>query len=197
MSSAVSPFEAYRTYLALKQHFTRSNYDFFKYNGKVNVQQSSFEVRKDKYQFYKLSKHKDPINYLVSNFVFNDIKWVGDLFSEPSKDTYIKWQKYQQSITYNFTNELNKLLTKFNDNFIVTNGQHPHLLKLYKTGEISLETLIILDDILGFTKHWNKQIEDTILWPSIYQKMVKYRPFVSYDKFKCRKLLKSSKLWDI
>lgn len=197
MGLAVTPFEAYRTYLALKQHFTKSSYDFFKYNGKVNVQQSSFEVRKDKYQFYKLSKHKDPINYLVSNFVYNDIKWVGDLFSEPSKDTYVNWQKYQQSITYNFTNELNKLLTKFNDNFIVTNGQHPYLLKLYKTGEVSLETLIILDDILGFSKHWNKQIEDTILWPSIYQKMVKYRPFISYDKFKCRKVLKSSKIWDI
>lgn len=197
MSSAVSPFEAYRTYLALKQHFTKPGYDFFKYNGKVNVQQSSFEVRKDKYQFYKLSKHKDPLNYLVSNFVYNDIKWIGDLFSDPSKDAYTNWLKYQQAITYNFTNELNKLLTKFNDNFIVTNGQHPHLLKLYKTNEISLETLIILDDILGFTKHWNNQIDDTIIWPTIYQKMVKYRPFITYDKFKCRKIVKSSKIWDI
>lgn len=197
MSSAVSPFEAYQTYLALKQHFTKPSYDFFKYNGKVKVQQSSFEVRKDKYQFYKLSKHKDPLNYLVSNFVYNDIKWIGDLFSDPSKDTYTQWQKYQQSITYNFTNELNKLLTNFNENFIVTNGQHPHLLKLYRTHEISLETLIILDDILGFNKYWNKEIKDTILWPSIYQKMVKYKPFISYDKIKCRKILKSSKIWDI
>jgi hypothetical protein len=197
MGAAVSPFEAYRTYLALKQHFTKPGYDFFKYNGKVNVQQSTFEVRKDKYQFYKLSKHKDPLNYLVCNFVYNDVKWIGDLFSDPYKDTYTNWLKYQQSITYNFTNEINKLLTNFNENYIVTNGQHPHLLKLHRTGEISLETMIILDDILGFSKHWNKEIEDTILWPSIYQKMVKYKPFISYDKNKCRKVLKSSKIWDI
>jgi hypothetical protein len=197
MGALVTAFEAYQTYLALKQHFTKPGYDFFKYNGKVKVQASSFDVRKDKYQFHKLSKHKDPINYLVSNFVYNDIKWVGDLFSDPSKDAYTKWQKYQQSITYNFTNELNNLLTKFNENFIVTNGQHPYLLKLYRTGEVSLETMIILDDILGYSKHWNKQISDTILWPSIYQKMVKYKPFISYDKFKCRKALKSSKIWDI
>ena len=138
MGAAVSPFEAYRTYLALKQHFTKPGYDFFKYNGKVNVQQSTFEVRKDKYQFYKLSKHKDPLNYLVCNFVYNDVKWIGDLFSDPYKDTYTNWLKYQQSITYNFSNEINKLLTNFNENYIVTNGQHPPLLKLHRTGEIKI-----------------------------------------------------------
>ena len=38
MGAEVSPFEAYQTYLALKQHFTRPSYDYFKYNGKVKVQ---------------------------------------------------------------------------------------------------------------------------------------------------------------
>jgi hypothetical protein len=76
-----TPYEAYKTFLAVKSHFTTS-YDYIKYNGKVSASQHSFEVRKDKYQYYKLSKHKDPLQYLVANFVDGDLKWIGDLFRE-------------------------------------------------------------------------------------------------------------------
>ena len=40
---SVSPFECYQDYLALKQHFSRPDYDYVKYNGKVNARLSSFE----------------------------------------------------------------------------------------------------------------------------------------------------------
>jgi hypothetical protein len=60
----MTPFESYTTFLALKNHFTTDSYDYIKYNGKVGAKPSSFDVRKDKYQFYKLSKHKDPLKYL-------------------------------------------------------------------------------------------------------------------------------------
>jgi hypothetical protein len=102
MGAPVTAFEAYQTYLALKQHFTKPGYDFFKYNGKVKVQASSFDVRKDKYQFHKLSKHTDPINYLVSNFVYNDI--VNEFFYKYScndcffkatlNKTFFYWSRY-------------------------------------------------------------------------------------------------------
>ena len=36
-------FEVYKTYLALKQHFTKQEYDYFKYNGKVRANENSFE----------------------------------------------------------------------------------------------------------------------------------------------------------
>ena len=65
-------FNAYRTYLALKQHFT-SNYDYFKYNGKVNVSPNSFETRKDKFHFYKLSKKKDYQKIILSTIVDNKL----------------------------------------------------------------------------------------------------------------------------
>ena len=84
----MTPFESYKTFLAVKNHFTTDNYDYIKYNGKVGARQSSFETRKDKYQFYKLSKHKDPLKYLVANFVDGDLKWVGDLFNDESEKVY-------------------------------------------------------------------------------------------------------------
>lgn len=185
----VTPFEAYRNFLALKMHFN-SDYDYVKYNGKVSASSQSFDTRKDKYQFYKLSKHKDPLKYLIANFVDGDLKWIGDIFSDESEKTYNEWLRRQQSITYIFEQDLNKLLTSFNDNVIVKNGQHPYLLKQYLRREISIETIIILNDILGFFNHWNKNIEDSVLWPTIYRKLTKYKPFLHYDIFKCRKILK-------
>lgn len=185
-----TPFEAYKTFLAVKSHFTTDSYDYIKYNGKVNASSSSFETRKDKYQFYKLSKHKNPLQYLVANFVDGDLKWIGDLFDDKSEKVYADWLKRQQSLSYIFEQDLNKLLTNFDDNVIVKNGQHPYLLKQYLRREISIETIIILNDILGFFGHWNKKIEDGVLWPSIYKKLCKYKPFFHYDMFKCRKILK-------
>lgn len=186
----MTPLESYRTFLAVKSHFTSDSYDYIKYNGKVNASPSSFETRKDKYQFYKLSKHKNPLQYLVANFVDGDLKWVGDLFDDKSEKVYSDWLKRQQSLSYIFEQDLNKLLTSFDDNVIVKNGQHPYLLKQYLRREISIETIIILNDILGFFGHWNKKIEDGVLWPSIYKKLCKYKPFFHYDIFKCRKILK-------
>lgn len=185
-----TPFEAYKTFLAVKSHFTTDSYDYVKYNGKVNASSTSFETRKDKYQFYKLSKHKNPLQYLVANFVDGDLKWIGDLFDDKSEKVYADWLKRQQSLTYIFEQDLNKLLTNFDDNVIVKNGQHPYLLKQYLRREISIETIIILNDILGFFGHWNNKIEDGVLWPSIYKKLSKYKPFFHYDMFKCRKILK-------
>ena len=39
-------FEVYKMYLALKQHFTKPDYDFWKYNGKVRPMKS--HLNKDK-----------------------------------------------------------------------------------------------------------------------------------------------------
>ena len=51
----MNEFECYSTYTALKLHFT-SDYDYFKYNGKCNVTLSSFNKRKEKFFFKKLSR---------------------------------------------------------------------------------------------------------------------------------------------
>ncbi len=56
-------YEAFSIYHTLKLHFT-SDYDYFKYNGKCNISPTTFENRRDKYHFYKLSR-KYPNKELV------------------------------------------------------------------------------------------------------------------------------------
>ena len=65
-------FEVYKTYLALKQHFTRKDYDYEKYRGKVRASEQSFEQRLDRYFFKKLAvKYKDHevFDYFIANFL--------------------------------------------------------------------------------------------------------------------------------
>ena len=51
-----------------------------------------------------------------------------------------------------------KLLMKY-----FTNGQHPLLLKQLMSKRISLETVSILESILGFCRGFDKEIEETIV----------------------------------
>jgi hypothetical protein len=180
-------FEAYKAYLAIKSHFTNKNYDYFKYNGRTKASKKTFEQRRDKYFFTKLAQRKsEVVNILVSNFMHSDA-WVGDIVNEQQSETnYISWKRRQESLTYIFTNDLDKLDEDFNSNFEVVDGQYPNLLKLYLRDEISPETILILNDMTNAFKYWNKNIKDTIIWPMTYHKLRKYRPFFTIDlnKFK-------------
>lgn len=164
-------FDAYKTYLALKQHFT-SSYDYFKYNGKVKAKIESFLKRKDKFFFRKLQKKysKDElVEFFVSNFIINGDNWIGSLVSQESEDNYATWRKNKESISYNYSNELSLLYDycisndiSCNQLVLVEDGNHPILLRLLLQNKISLETVIILDDILGFIRYWNAKLNDII-----------------------------------
>lgn len=182
-------FDIYVYFLALKKHFT-TNYDFFKYNGKIKASLYSFENRKDKFFFYKLSKRSDAKQFILANILENPKVWIGDLFDEKHEEVYKQWIKVQQSLGYRFRNDVSKLdQDDPNSDIFVTDGQHPRLLKLYLQNEITIETLIILNDLIGFFPHWEKKISDTILFPEINKKCRNYQPFLQYDKEKMRKIV--------
>lgn len=186
----MTPYEAYCLFLAIKMHFTNAQYDFFKYHGKVKSNIDSFHKRRDKYHFAKLAKHKDPTGYLVAQYVSGNFTgWIGDLFSEEAEKTYVQYLARQQSISYNFNVELSRLSEDFVSLFKVRDGQHPPLLTIFKQGYISIETLTILNNHLSFFSAWDKKINDTVLWPSIRDRCLKYRPFLHYDKVKIKCML--------
>lgn len=190
-SLAMSPFEAYSLFMSVKMHFQTKNYDFFKYKAKLNLKRDSFETRRDRPYFQRLSKRKDLKEYLLSNFLESDVKWIGDLFTDKSEEIYKEWQKRNQSINYMIKTEVSQLDEEFVSYFKVTNGQHPKLLKMYKQRKISIETLTALNELLNFFPIWDKKIEDQIIWPSIRDKCLKYQPFLVYDKLSLKDQLKS------
>lgn len=183
-------FQTYKLYVALKNHFTSPYYDFFKYNGVVKAGRSTFDRRSDKYFFAKLAKKQDLQNYLVANFVDNHQSWVGELVNTTTSDkVYTKWLGRQQSMSYLFESDLSKLSDNFNENILVVDKQHPRLLKLVLRKEISIETLIILNSLCKFFKHWSRSIEEQFIWPQLKFKCKKYKPFIQYDLQKYKKIV--------
>ena len=191
-----SGFSAFAMFNALKIHFTSDSYDYFRYHGKSNVTADNFSNRKDKYSFYKLSRKyrlEDLKNFYVSNLLEKDVNWIGDINNLEGEETYKKWQKRTQSLTYRFEQDIIGLLNDTqspNEMLVVTDGQYPILLKEVMHNTITVETLVILNDIMNFFPMWDKKIADTIVWPSMRRKFVKYTPFIDYDKSKYTAILK-------
>ncbi|MFZ4600148.1 MAG: hypothetical protein ACOYNN_16025 [Terrimicrobiaceae bacterium] len=183
-------FEAYKLYLALKNHFTSKTYDYFKYGGRTKASRTTFEKRSDKYFFHKLSKRKDPVEFLVSNFVYSGDNWIGDLVhNTESERLYKQFLKVKESLSYTFSNDLDKLESEFDSNFLVVDGQHPLLLKLLLRNEITIETFVILDELVSFSRKWSRRIEETVVWPQVNLKCKKYRQFLEFDRDKMKKIV--------
>jgi hypothetical protein len=198
---SVTGYEAFGLYQAIKLHFTTDSYDFIKYGGKSKISVEAFENRKDKYQFYKLSRRlqsKDElIDFLVANFVTNDTIWVGDLLEDQSEAVYRQRQKVIQSLTYTFQNDCDKIFGGVdNPNQVLQSedGDYPKLLTMTLRKEIELETLCILNKLLGFLPMWDKKITDTIRYPQFSRKIRKYTPFIQFNQDKFKTILKSATL---
>ncbi len=189
-----SGYLAFTLYNSLKLHFTSNSYNYFKYHGKTNVSTATFLKRKDKYSFYRLSRKynvEELRDFYVANFLEGD-KWVGDM-TKDGEEIYRKWQRTQQSLTYTFENDIMYLLSNGgtpDEMLEVKPNDYPTLMRLVQLKQVSLETLVILNDLLNFFPMWEKKIEDDILWPDFKLKCVKYAPFLNYDKVKFKEILK-------
>ena len=191
----VTPFETYQTYLSMKSHFTNRKYDFFKYGGKSRATMSSFNKRKDKYWFEKTSrKYSDEqvLDFLLANFVNADTPqnlWIGEIINSGER-TYAEWMRRKQSMTYIFKEQSEKLLSEndLEEVFKCSKG-HPPLLRKYLGGEISLETLMILEKVFSFAKDFDKKLQDPV-WETVSLKLRKYSPFLNINVFTYKKVLR-------
>lgn len=190
----VTPFEVYQTYLSFKNHFTREKYDYFKYAGKTNASITSFNKRRDRYFFEKMSRQKSDIEikeYFLSNFITEDPSkiWIKEIIQN-GEGRYTDWKKKSQSLSYVFSEETSSIFTKKNfDSVFSTSKGHPVILKKYLGGQISIETLVILEKILGFRKRFDVKLQDPV-WLSVSLILKKYEPFLNIDVSKYKAMLK-------
>ena len=192
----VTPFETYQHYLSLKNHFTNPKYDFFKYGAKTRASMASFNKRRDKYWFEKTSRkysNKEIVNFLVSNFVSTDTPqnlWIGEIINSGERN-YAEWMRKQQSLTYLFKEQSRELLfnRKLNEVLKCSKNKHPVVLKKYLGGEISLETLTILEKVFSFVKDFDRKLDDPV-WESVSLKIKKYIPFININVFHYKKILR-------
>jgi hypothetical protein len=178
--------------LALKLHFTRDDYDFFKFNGQTKASYETFIQRNDKYFFIKAArKYGDSIvDFFVSNFISSKSPYIKDF----NQEAHLDRQKRIDGISYYFETDMAQLLRKsqgdFNKIFKITRGQHPILVKTYMAKRVTLETLCVLQNMFNYIKDFDKHISDTIIWPQLKTKILKYKPFLQYNETKLKLKLK-------
>ena len=189
------PADAYRCYLAMKNHFTKEKYDYIKYRGKVKATNEAFYKRKDRFWFEKFARQKSDKeieDFFVANFTScadPESLWIGEMIKD-GEGRYQDWQKKVQSLSYIFKEESESLFTnnKFDDVFDCSKG-HPIVLKKFLGGSLSIESMVIYDRILGYGKDFDKKLKDPV-WETVSRRVKKYSPFLNIDVFRYKKILK-------
>jgi len=178
----MEPIDVYLMYCAMKAHFSKNDYDFFTYKGKSRVPRNSFYKRKDRGFFVKLSRkyseEEDLKNYLVANFILDRRGYIANF----SNENYELWKEKRNNFYNMFTDEIRPLVKNFNPLFEVKNSEHPILLKEYLGKRVSLETLIILDDLVNFSKTWDNRMAEDYIWFDLKKLMNNYKRFLTIDK---------------
>lgn len=188
-------YAAFNLYHSLQLHF-KGKYDYIKYGGKTTMTKEKFLQRADKYFFYRLSRrysYEELKNFYISNFLEDPNIRPGPLEMPPAEEIYRKWLGVIGSLKYRYTNDVMYLMENYGDKaFNIKNGQYPPLLSAVLEGKVTMETLIILNEILQFFPKWNEKIDDDIIWPTLRMKYEKYAPFLNYDKKVYRDILKNT-----
>ena len=197
-------FESYKLYLSIWQHFSLSrDYNYFKYKGKLgNITGKTYNNRKDKYFFEALGARNkgDLLQYYVANFAHHgsEVQWIGDLHSKESEDVYVHWQKRIQSLSYIFEKDLKEI-----NEFLIARGLgfdrlfdydeddgHPIIFRFVQQRMIEVETYIIMDKILGFSKRIAKNIKDSYIFPSEQYRYDRYSEFLNLKDEKYIRIMK-------
>jgi hypothetical protein len=131
------------------------------------------------------------MQFFVANFSSGD-KY-GGLHTEESDQVYQDWRKRTQRLRYQFKSDISKLLdaSDLDQLFMVEDGQNPIILTMYYRGDISLESFVIMNQVLNFVPQFDRQIEDDIMWPETRNLCLKYVSFLDVDVKVFREILKN------
>ena len=162
-------------------HFTQENYNIFAMKGRVKISEDSYNKRSDKFCFQKLGGEYlkgDLADFYMANHMAGCTH-----ISEYTDYNFREWKSKIHSIDYIFEGDLKKLKflvdkheIKFNDLFTSITGSLPLAVQLLSGGHINLETICIVDKILGgdILLRFDEQINDKFVWPKLRLRINKY-----------------------
>lgn len=173
--------EAYQEYCAIKAHFERPSYDYFKYNGKVRA--GNYEKRNDKHVFFRLSRAFNKVTlqeYLLANQLA-DQRYVMNF----TKENWLEWKKKIVRLHDVYTKDLEVIVALMKERnltakevFKVNSGEHPIFFRLLLGGFIQIETFVIMNMVASFISVYDSKMEDDPTWNQWSLKVKKYSPFL-------------------
>lgn len=199
-------FETYQVYVAMKNHFdSKSNYDYIKYNGKMNLKWETFNKRKDSKLFFRLSRKvssKYMVHWLLSGFSVKKDPWIANFLEGDMEEIYKKWKNRIKYLDSHYSNQLQMILRNLANNssseFIElmegNEENYPEIINIYENeGVISTETFLILSNVFGVFKSANYNLGEFVNYtniPDLEYKIEAYSKFFDLDYTKYKRLSK-------
>lgn len=171
-------YEAYKMYLALQRHFS-TNYDYFKYNGKVNASAAAYEKRQDAFSFEKLVKIVQPEqlqDFYVCHFLDNPKCWIRSM----SRSNYDTYKAVIKNFSKTFRDDCEVLSQQHLPSLMKVDGDIPLIHKMCINKQVSIESLIAIDKFYPFIDKHEEAVTVPFVFPDHIMKLKKYRPF--FDK---------------
>lgn len=181
---------AFKEYHAVSLHFKSPRYDFFKYNGKTKYNGKS--NNRTEYIFKKLTNKYDRrilLTFFAKKFLENPKYY---LFAEPIDKLYYEINdhiKRLEGVFYHCTTEIEEFLNDaavlksdepleaFKHSFSSANGKLPDILRNYTIGNLSHETIFLLNDCFNIFEKWDSKISSDLIWKNLYPRIKKFQPF--------------------
>ena len=196
--SSIDPLEVYMIYQSIKLHYSSEKHDAIKYRFRTSMSNSTFVKRGDRHFYEKLGqkypKRADCIKYVVASFAqhMSTDLWIGDMINDFGDTYFAKWGEQAQNLTYNFKKDMSTIAKDgvFDDMITSIDGQIPKVISLYLGGSISFFSVLILDRITRFVSREHVKIDDTLMWPAIYLRLLKTRPFLNIEDDQLKPFIK-------
>ena len=194
----ITGFKLFQYDKAVKLHFTNKKYNLFEYKGKTNgVTFENFLARRD-YNVYnaiarKFDTDAESIQFLVANYAYKNDP-IHNIAS--SENNFITWNKRKQSITNTFKNDIDNMVLVMEKksmsciDMLDNKKDIPELFKVFLSGNISIETLFILNKFIPFLEKWETTLET--VWGKDLLILKKLDRFVKYPDDKIRLILEQS-----
>jgi hypothetical protein len=188
-------YNSYITYVALKTHFKNEKYNYFRHRG-AKITEGSLKRHRDRYWFIKLDEkysEEDLLNFFLSQFTSNHLHqyWVGDSFGDACQEIYTKYKKKLANFTRTVGLEMQYLYETYSVAEMYNTPQigYPKIINAYLGDRVSLETLIVLDELNGWVANSGALVG--IVGAPLDRLIRKYRPFLNYDITPIRKKYKN------
>lgn len=177
-------FKAFKYYMALKLHFTNPKFNVFDNKGHMKGSLQKFMSRNDSKLFEKLARQFDDreyIQYVASNFMYGNTDVVYN--TSEAMNNYKEYLRRRQSITRVFENDLDTI-TKTHVKYDLGGLSPLDIIKLYLADKITLETMVILDNIEHIVSKLRQDASVSLLLDNQLTTIEKSHKFVKYDENK-------------
>lgn len=195
-------YDAYCQYLSLKNHFN-SSYDWKKYQGKTNTSRDAYERRKDKKFFQIIQSRHTPLErnqIFLANFVYDKHLWIGEFLAEHCISLWHDWKGRVLRIDYQFEEDMKNSIAEVQRRrrctpkdalkFLIRKPKntHPLVLRFLWGGMFTLESYLLLSELLDLRKVYTPFLSDDKIWNDFEHKVERYinflRPKMNISKAK-------------